>query len=53
MADILTREQLKEQEARRVKTLEKMKAEGAPAGSIRAQEKKIELTRKRLERLKG
>jgi len=53
MPDILTLEQLKEQLARRTAVLEKMKSEGAPESSIRAQEKKIELTVKRIGRMEA
>lgn len=52
MKEILSREQLEAQEKRRNALLDKLRAENAPEATIREAEKKLKLTRIRLERFK-
>ena len=49
--EILTEQQLLEQKARRENTLQKLEAENAPPAAIAEAEKKLRLTRLRLERI--
>ena len=53
MADVLTREQLEAQLARREAFLEKCRKDGASEKTLQSIRKDILLTRRRLERLEG